>query len=267
MKKKIMVLLVCTSMLLLALSGCSSGGSNTSTVSSEPLTIEEISDLYQNPDAYKGRTVEVGGRIFNVDGSAFQFWRDPMNNQGNTIVDTSEATVSGINRDAYVIVRGTVQGAYEGTNSYGGTIGAVMIKATDVQPSDYQTVVAPAIKTVEINQTIDQYGCVLSLEKVEFSDYDTRFYLTATNNSSNNLSLYSFNAKAVQNGTQYQPDSANSYYASYPEFSGDILPGVTQNAIIAFPKMNQSSLQLVLEAYSSDYTLNMDPYMFDVTIQ
>jgi len=47
--------------------------------------------------------------------------------------------------------------------------------------SDFQTAIAPATKTVEVNQTIVQNGRVVTLQKIESSDFDTRFYVSTSN--------------------------------------------------------------------------------------
>ena len=83
MKQKICGLLA----MLLLLSGC---GSSTPTDTS-PMSEDEITQMYSDPDSFKGRTLELYGRVFNEpeyddDGVYFQMWGDPENGERNTIV-------------------------------------------------------------------------------------------------------------------------------------------------------------------------------------
>ena len=57
MKQKICGLLA----MLLLLSGC---GSSTPTDTS-PMSEDEITQMYSDPDSFKGRTLELYGRVFN----------------------------------------------------------------------------------------------------------------------------------------------------------------------------------------------------------
>ena len=78
MKQKICGLLA----MLLLLSGC---GSSTPADTS-PMSEDEITQMYSDPDSFKGRTLELYGRVFNEpeyddDGVYFQMWGDPENGE------------------------------------------------------------------------------------------------------------------------------------------------------------------------------------------
>lgn len=267
-KNLLMVVLLVLSVFLIA--GCSSRGT-TKEANKTPLTADEIKQMYSDPDAFKGRYVELGGRIFaNVeksnDGVYFQMWQNPTDSSGNTLVSIADTSLDVAAND-FVIVKGIVKGKYEGQNAFGGNMLATAISADSVDVSDYQTAIAPAIKTIEVNQTIDQGGCILTLQKVEFSDIDTRFYLKAINNASDKFSIWGYSPKVIQAGKQFDSDSMNSYMKNYPQFSGDIMQGANVEGIIAFPKMEQSDLQLVVEGYCYDYTNKLSPYTYNVIAQ
>ena len=69
--------------MLLLLSGC---GSSTPTDTS-PMSEDEITQMYSDPDSFKGRTLELYGRVFNEpeyddDGVYFQMF--PVNTRAKT---------------------------------------------------------------------------------------------------------------------------------------------------------------------------------------
>ena len=110
MKQKICGLLA----MLLLLSGC---GSSTPTDTS-PMSEDEITQMYSDPDSFKGRTLELYGRVFNEpeyddDGVYFQMWGDPENGERNTIVACKDTSLK-LQDDDYVHILGSVSGKHEG---------------------------------------------------------------------------------------------------------------------------------------------------------
>lgn len=280
--KKIIVFLLIASALSVGLVGCGGNENSSSTSSSitstsgesktentEPLTESEIKQMNASPKKFVGRNVELTGRIFTTpeesEGSvAFQMFTDPQKGDGNTVVLYMGENID-LKSDDYVKISGKVVGEFEGTNAFGGTITAPQILAETVELSSYADIIDPAIQTVTLeNPTQDQYGYSVTIDKVEFAKDETRVYVTVNNNGSSNFSLYSFNAKCVQNGKQLEEQS--NYTADYPRINSDLLPGATTSGIIAFPAMDIASFKLVLEAYSNDYTTRIQPYTFEITV-
>lgn len=237
---------------------------------SSPLSESEIKELYTDPDRFAGRTVSLVGKVFaepekDQSGIYFQMFSDAEKNEGNTIVAYMDPNFEIENGD-YVKLTGVVQGKYEGSNAYGGTIMAAQVVATELEKSSYTDVVAPALKTLTSdNTTLTQHGYTVSLTKIEFAEQETRLYVTVTNGGKDKFNLYSFNAKIVQDGKQYEEQK--NYDADYPEVQTDLLPGTTTEGIIVFPKLEQKNLQVVLEAYSDDYHEDFEPYTFDISVE
>lgn len=236
---------------------------------SSPLSESEIKELYTDPDRFTGRTVSLVGKVFSQpekdqSGIYFQMFSDAENNEGNTIVAYKDPNFEVENGD-YVKLTGIVQGKFEGSNTFGGTITAAQVLATTVEKSSYVDVVSPALKTLTSdNTTLTQHGYSVSLTKIEFAEQETRLYVTVTNGGKDKFNLYSFNAKIVQDGKQYEEQ--RNYDADYPEVQTDLLPGTTTEGIIVFPKLEQKSLQVVLEGSSDDYREDFEPYSFDISI-
>jgi hypothetical protein len=125
------------------------------------------------------------------------------------------------------------------------------------------TATAPeALRTAEVDLTQKQHGLAVTVSKVEFAAEETRVYVTVENGSGDEASFYSFNAKAVQGSTQYEPDSWGS---DYPEVQSDILPGVSTSGVIVFEAMDPSApTKIYLEGRAGSYSLDFEPYVFTI---
>lgn len=271
-KKKLLASLL-SAMMVLSLFGCGSSSTAASSLAAssneQPLLTEnEIDQMYTDADNFKGREVILTGQILGApevddEGVYFQMFADPINNEKNTVVGYLDNSLS-IDDDAYVKVTGTVYGTFKGENAFGGEVTAPQIKASSVEIVGYIDAVSPTIKTVDVNSTQDQRGYSVTLQKVEFADSETRMYLSVANNGQSSFNMYSFNAKIVQDGKQYEGQS--NYEADYPEIQTDLLPGVTTEGIMTFPNLNQSDFKIILDASSDNWQETINPYTFDVTI-
>ena len=253
-------------------SGDSSNASNDNSQTPDSgdtyLSNSEVDQMYTDPKSFKGKKVILYGKIFTdpeKDDTAvyFQMYADPDNNERNTVIGYNDPQAD-LHSGDYVKITGTVSGEFKGSNAFGASLTAPKITADSVEVVDYITAVRPTIKSVDINQTIDQFGYKCTLQKVEFAEKETRLYISFENAGKENFNLYQFSAKIVQNGTQF--DTENNYYADYPSLQTQILPGVTSQGIITFEKMEPSSFQFYLDGSSGDYREDIEEYVFDVEI-
>ena len=179
MKQKICGLLA----MLLLLSGC---GSSTPTDTS-PMSEDEITQMYSDPDSFKGRTLELYGRVFNEpeyddDGVYFQMWGDPENGERNTIVACKDTSLK-LQDDDYVHILGSVSGKHEGENALGSKITAPAIVADSVEVVTYQEACAPTLYTATVQTAAQtQCGYTVSVDSVELAEKETRVAVTVTNN-------------------------------------------------------------------------------------
>lgn len=235
-----------------------------------PLSEGEIKEMYTDPDRFIGRTVSLTGKVFSEpdhdsEGIYFQMFTDIKNYDGNTIVAYLVPDFE-LESDDYVKLTGMVAGKFEGKNAYGGTVTAPQVIATELEKASYADVMAPALKTVTLKDaSATQYGYTVAVTKVEFAENETRVYVTVKNGGSDTFNLYSFNTKIVQNGKQYEEEY--NYDADYPEVQTDLLPGVTTEGIILFPKLEQKDFQIVLDASSEDYSEDIEPYSFNIPVK
>ena len=68
------------------------------------------------------------------------------------------------------------------------------------------------------------------------SQKETRVYVKIKNNGKENLDIYEFNSKLIQDGVQY--DTEDNYLAKYPKIQNHIRKGIKSEGISVFPKID-----------------------------
>lgn len=255
--------------------GCSSDNASSSSTQNTkeevPVPANEFYQVYANPKEYKGRTVEFYGKVFvepenDSGGTYLQVFTLNQAPDGNTIVGIEDANLD-IYQGDIVYVKGVVGDVHEGTNMFGATIEAPSILATSVEKSDYATTFAPAIKVIEVNQEINQHGYIMTLERVEIAETETRAYLKIKNDSSSNISFYRFNSFLTQWANQISQE--DNWEGNYPEINGEILPRIVSEGIVTFGPINVEgeNIKLVFEGSSDDYEVEFEPFIFECPLE
>jgi hypothetical protein len=238
----------------------------TTTTRREIFTVENWSVLDTNPGGHKGASVDIVGQVFatverDAHGTYWQMWADPRNSEWNTSVLYSNPDFRIKDQD-YVHVVGFVHDVFEGENAFGGLVTAPVVVATSAEVVDATATAPEALRTVEVHLTQKQHGLAITVSKVEFAAEETRVYVTVENGSGDEATFYSFNAKAVQGSTQYEPES---WGTDYPEVQSDILPGISTSGVIVFEAMDPSTpTKIYLEGRAGSYSLDFDPYVFTI---
>ncbi len=281
MKKKIVTVLLAVA-LSCSVWGCSLNSSSNAPAASEekseePVYIDEteISNLFSNPDDYKGKYVKLSGKIFNGPDKeenfvAYQAWHDIQNNDNDFVFGIENPEEDFFQND-YVIVDGIISGSFEGENMMGGTITCPMITAVSIEKQSYMDAVVPTIKEiVPENAVSEQNGVSLKVDKVEFAEKETRVYLTESNSSADKFSMWVYSIKIIQNGQQIEQDvtSGSAYEGDYAELSTDILPNASSSGVLVFPAMDSSAgFQIYAEGISDNYELEFQPFTIDIAVQ
>lgn len=249
-------------MMTIAFCACGDSGSNESADNS-PITSDEISALYTDADNFTGRTFEFTGTVLDVEKDGgdlyLQVYQDIKNYENNTVVVYPDADVNP-KIDDFVRVKGTVDGTFSGENALGGDIEAPQITAEKVEIIDAMEAF-PATKTIEVNQTVEKGSYKATITKVDFTQDETRIYLTVENGSSATFDNYPDQGVIVQGGKQYESEW-NEYY---PEPSTELKAGVTSKCVIAFPKVEEADFTYSFEGYDDDY--DELEFSFNITVE
>lgn len=226
----------------------------------------EIDSVYANPDEYEGKYIKISGKVFgepeSYDGEVFfQMYADAVNAEKNTVVYLKGSI--DVNSDEFVIVDGLVKGDYQYTNMFGGELSALYIEAETVEKSNYIECCAPTIKEITVNETIDQHGYSVTVEKIEFAESETRLYITVANNGTENFTVYDSSIKIVQNQSQYEYDY--NFDANYQDLQSDLLPGTSSSGIVSFPALDpEKELVIYCDSYCDDWNLDFEDYVFEI---
>lgn len=229
---------------------------------------ESINDIYSDAEKYKGQFIDISGKVFNKkteDGiTLLQINADVDNSDDNTLIYYQGKT--DIKNDDFIKVAGYILGTSEYSNALGGDVSAPKIMSTKLQKSTYLDVARPTIKQVKYSdKVINQSGYKIEITKVEFAKKETRVYVTASNNASDDFSIYTYSAVATQNGKQYEYDS--NYDAGYEELSSELKPGITSKGILTFPAMDQSNFTIIIDGSSDNWDIDLKDFKFDLEVK
>ena len=268
MKKVLSILAAVAMVISLVACGNNSSGQGSSE-EQIPMSNDEIKQMYADVNEFKGRTIELTGKIFgsidyDSDGVYFQMYADPANYEMNTVVAYGNPDAELSDGD-YVKVIGKVSGEFEGENMLGAKITAPVITADSAEVLTYQDAVAPTLYTYIPNEsTLTQKGYSVTVEKVELAEQETRVYIKVENNGAGKFNLYSFNSLIIQNGKQYEEET--NYEADYPDVQTDLSVGVSTEGIFTFPAIENADFQIILEGSSDNWSEDFESFTYNISV-
>lgn len=240
--------------------------------SSEPaekvyLEESEIDAALSDGDSFKGKYIVITGKVFSIDKDgdtvAMQAWYDVENAEQQFIVYADKEIASGVKEDSFIKVDGEIAGTFTGENYFGGEITALLIKADTLEVGGYDDVYAPAESTKEIGETKDQHGVSVTLDRVEFAKGEARVYVTVKNESGATASIYTYDAKAIQDGKQFEHE--DNYEADDYSDIGEVLDGASKEGVIRFKGLDpDKGFKLTMGAYSDNWDIELEDYVFEI---
>lgn len=249
------------------LGSCGSG--ETKPAEKEYIEENEIDAVLSDGNSYKGKWITIAGKVFNVDKDgdnvAIQAWYDAENANQQFIVYASSDMAGSVGNDDFIKVDGEITGTFTGENMLGGEVTAPLINAETLEVGGYDDIYAPAESTKEVGETQEQHGVSVTVEKVEYAKDEARVYLSVKNESGATASIYTFNAKAVQDGKQF--DHQENYNANNGDINdiGEVLDGAGKEGIIRFKGLDPTKgFTLSLEAYSENYEIELNDFVFEI---
>lgn len=233
-----------------------------------PVFVELSNDVYSNADDYLGYHVSVKGIVFQVIGNSkntkdIHVWLAPEENEQTVIIQCE--TDTNIYSGDYISCEGYIKRVSKFKNDFGTTLITPIIHSTNIQKITYMEAMRPTLKTVRLNNAIcEQYGYSITVNKVEFSDVETRVYITVKNKGSSDFTVYEDYATIVQNGKQY--DTQYNRDANYEEIAHEIVVGASSSGVITFPAIKQNDFQFIIEGYTPVYEEDLEKYIFNISM-
>lgn len=273
MKKKLLTIMLATSMAL-SFTACGSSSPSESKTTTESKETEEkeyvddINAVVTNPDSYKGKYIKFCGIVSSVESDedvyGLQVYVD-LDYNNSVLVEVPKSLLPEIPKsDDFLNIDAKIDGSYNGQTVMGVDSTWARLTAESIEKTTYVDSFGKADTTWDFtDKVIDQNGMKVEVTKVEFAKDETRFYVTATNNSSATMSLWTYSAKVIQNGQQLEQSYGN-YYANYPELSSDLLPGASSSGVLVFDAMEPSDMQLYIDGTTDNWEIEFSPFTFDL---
>jgi hypothetical protein len=214
--------------------------------------------LFSKPNGYLGATVDLTGKVSNFPevGLLQMYVGGAVSHDAVVHYNDSFVFVE----DECVKVTGVVEEEFVGINAFSATRTLPSISARTIDKVDCTQAIIPAVKTVISEKTQIKGGIKVVFHKVEFSDKNTRVYLTVENlNKKAGIGFYDFNAKAFQGKRQYS--TTYSYDVDYPKIKSDIPSGIEESGVVLFDPLDyktQRSAKFQFEGTRLDTYANLN---------
>lgn len=202
------------------------------------LTNVDIANILTGPERYRHRAVDFSGQIaaepeYDKDGTHMQVYVAYGAKSIYIIVDYP-ATLE-IARGDFVNIRGRVGEPFAGaTEEKGGRLSTFRVSAGKISGASAEQALAPpktvwAAKTRQVWRRIE-----VGVERVEFADTETRFYVMVGNKGPEAIVNQVFNSQAAQAGKMLSPEPGRP---GYKELAVDLPSGSSDRGVLVFPPM------------------------------
>ena len=157
-------------------------------------------------------------------------------------------------------------------NEVSSNVECPLIVDATVTKGSYMEIVVPTIAEISPAVSQDQNGIVVTVDKVEYAENETRVYVTINNGTDYNFSCGTYSAKLLIDGKQIDQDNMSQTLYNSPELtelSYEVMAGTSSSGTLIFPAIEQGvAFQFILpDAYSDNYDLMFTNYMIDVPVQ
>lgn len=216
----------------------------------EPIFVKNNDYIFNKPYLYKGEFVNLSGQVFsepqvNKDYIAFQVYANPKDKQKAAVIyyagDTNIETGDCISMTGYVYK------SVKGENVYGGHVYSPGLKATILEKKSCVEVFSPTIRELSFNnKIITKDGYSIEINKIEFSEDETRVYLTVKNNGLEDFNLWYGGIYIIQNSQQYEQIWNEN--VDYKTIGYQIKPQTMDYGIITFKNIQYEDFTINIES-------------------
>lgn len=211
-----------------------------------------------------GSSVDIRGSVTQVISTSATESQFAIKTSPELSIGENTIILAGTNlqlaEDQWVRVQGVLHSYWNSEHTFGTELNLPVVDAHSVTVITREEVF-PAIRAVPVDQSISQHGLIITLEKLEITDSETRLYIHAKNTSPDKAFLYAQDAVLVQ-GTQ-QIKRKYVYDQKVEEPDTTLVSGTeTQGVLLFEPASPDSSpVKLVWEGpHTDDYSLTFDDW-------
>jgi hypothetical protein len=255
-------------LIFILLPGCTTLGLKANKTNSKkiaPVKAEFTNDDYDkiasNHSAYKGSSVELTGQIVgilskNTNQISYLMKINPRLEGGFVVFIYKRGTI--FKPEDYVKISGHLDGYYQ--NQSVKALKVIASKANHVAPD---VVYAPTIHTAVFNKSQQQNSVTIFVERIEFSNRETRCFLILKNNAEENVNFNSFNDTRLT-----QKTSGGTIVARVHSYNlkSVLLPDMQDSGIISFEPIDYEIKNVILsfELLDDPKKLKLNPFVFNL---
>jgi hypothetical protein len=234
----------------------SSGTASPSTTGPPPGAGRQVSnagwaEVVSNPDAFRGATATLVGRVFSVQNSpdgryrAIHVWADARKSrEGTTIIATRGLPIL---TDDYVRVRGVLAGTLRQGNTFGVVVRGPVVVASRLARVTAIAAASPTRQRLH-GTPYTVFGVTLTPYRVDLADDETRVFLRIHNSTGFTLHYVAEDSYVRSDGVRANPKSN----LGYPRLPADIGPETTVEGVTTFQAVSPTTVFKFVTRFSSD---------------
>lgn len=241
----LMSMIMACSMLM---TGCGTSDEDIGSADREFVSDSEIEDVLASPEDYAGKYIKISGVVsFKTSEDGIKYldcYNDAENYKDEFVVEMTNKVA--VDEGDFVNVDAEIIGEI-GDEPYTGADDSDLYVRGTVEKTSYENSVGKADSVREVNKEETAYNVTLTVEKAEFTEDETRIYIKAKNDNNGDVSMYSDEAQATQDGRQIETSYSmvDEERPTIDTLSG----GAEKDAVVTFKKMDpDKEITLELEA-------------------
>ena len=220
-----------------------------------PLTNRGAVVAARAPSDYKGRELDIKGRVVNdpeydAGGTHFQFFVKGAGGEADLVLDYP-ANIE-ITAGDFLQIKGVVRSVFVGSAEDGTHIETLRVEVEKMTPLRAAQVLAPATSVWrDPGRGVTKNEITVAVDRIEFARGETRAYLNINNGGNSGAVVEIFNSVIEQKGQLFSP--LGNPPPEYKKLPVDVGPGKKAKGVLVFPPVNVEE-RLILRVRMSVWT-------------
>ena len=242
---------------ILLCTACGSSGSTSPEATGPPpgagkqVSNADWAEVASNPDAFRGASTTLVGRVFSVQNSgdgkyrALHIWADARKSRLETTIIATRGLP--ILVDDYVRVRGILAGTLRQGNTFGVGVNGPVVVASRLARVTAVAVASPTRQRLH-GKPYTVFDVTLAPYRVDLAPDETRVFLRIQNRTGYTLHYVAQDSYVLSDGVRGNPKSN----LGYPQMPADIGPETTVEGVTTFQPVSPSTIFKFVTRFSSD---------------
>jgi hypothetical protein len=217
------------------------------------VTNSDWAAVVTNPDAFRGATATLVGRVISVRNSAdgryraIYVWADARKSRQQTTIIVSRGIP--VLTDDYVRARGILAGTLRTGNTFGVDVQGPVVVASRLARVTALAAASPTRVRLH-GKPYTVFAVTLTPYRVDFAEDETRVFLRIQNPTGNTLHYTVQDSHLLSDGLRVNPRPN----LGYPQLPADIFPESTVQGVTTFRRVAPTTSFKFVTRFSSDDT-------------